>query len=73
VGEEGPELVKLPRGSTVYPAGQSKGMLSRMGGGGGKTVIEIKSGGSRLDDLLVELLRKAIRVRGGDVQLVLGR
>lgn len=36
------------------------------GGGGGVTSIEIRSGGSRLDDLLVELLKGAIRKRGGD-------
>ena len=37
------------------------------------TVIRIDSSGSRLDDLIVELLRKAIRAQGGNVQLVLGR
>ena len=37
------------------------------------TVIEIRSGGTRMDDLFVELLRRAIRVRGGNVQVVLGR
>jgi len=42
------------------------------GGGGGTVVLEIHSGGSRLDDLLVEVLRKSIRSRGGDVQVVLG-
>ncbi|MFD6421548.1 phage tail tape measure protein [Streptomyces sp. NPDC060198] len=36
-----------------------------------RTVIEIRSSGSRRDDLLLEELRNAIRVRGGDVQLVL--
>ncbi|WP_413102214.1 hypothetical protein [Streptomyces sp. Inha503] len=35
-------------------------------------VLEIRSGGSRMDDLLVELLRGAIRVKGGNVQRVLG-
>ncbi|MFI7072045.1 hypothetical protein [Micromonospora sediminicola] len=40
---------------------------------GGRTVIELRSGGSRLDDLLVELLRRAIADRGGNVQAVLGR
>lgn len=38
VGERGPELVNLPTGSTVYPTGQSMGMLdkaARNGGGGG--------------------------------------
>ena len=40
--------------------------------GAGATVIEIHSGGSRLDDALVEILRKSIRVKGGNVQVVLG-
>jgi phage-related protein len=35
--------------------------------------LVIKSGGSRLDDALVEVLRKAVRDKGGDVQKVLGR
>lgn len=35
--------------------------------------IVIKSGGSRLDDALVEVLRKAIADKGGNVQKVLGR
>ncbi len=45
------------------------------GGGqapGGPVVLEIHSGGSRLDDLLVEVLRKSIRSKGGNVQVVLG-
>ncbi|MEU0102232.1 phage tail tape measure protein [Streptomyces sp. NPDC006267] len=41
------------------------------GAAGGRTVIEIRSSGSRRDDLLLEELRHAIRVRGRDVQLVL--
>jgi len=36
-------------------------------------VLELHSGGSKLDDLLVEVLRKAVAVRGGDVQVVLGK
>ncbi len=35
-------------------------------------VVEIRSSGSKTDDLLLELLRKAIKVRGGNVQLILG-
>lgn len=73
INEAGPELVKLPNGSMIYPAGQSRGMWDNATKGKNKIVIEINSGGSRLDDMLVEILRKAIRVRGGDVQLVLGR
>lgn len=44
--------------------------VSRPGGGG--SVIEIRSGGSQLDDLLVEILARSVRRRGGNVQLVLG-
>jgi hypothetical protein len=73
VGEQGPELVKLPGGSTVIPAGQSATMAAQGGGGGGSMVLEIRSGGSRMDDLLVELLRNAVRSRGGNVQTVLGK
>lgn len=71
VGEQGPELVKLPFGSSVTGAGQTAAMMG--GGGGGTIVLEINSGGSKLDDLLVELLRKAVRDRGGNVQVVLGK
>lgn len=42
------------------------------GGGGGGAPIVIQSGGSQLDDLLVEILARAIRRRGRNVQLVLG-
>lgn len=65
VGEAGPELLSLPRGAAVTP-------LSRGAGAGGRTVIEIRSGGSKFDDLLVEVLRRSVRVQGGNVQVVLG-
>jgi phage-related protein len=58
-GSEG--LALLQAGETVTPAGQ-----------GGAMVLEIHSGGSKLDDLLVEVLRKAVRNKGGSVQVVLG-
>lgn len=74
VGERGAELVRLPYGSTVVPNGTTQAMLAGSGGGGGgRMVLEINSSGSRLDDLLVELLRRAVRTRGGNVQTVLGR
>ncbi|MFI8200028.1 phage tail tape measure protein [Streptomyces sp. NPDC085942] len=55
------------------PTGAAAGSYGAVGGGSapGRTVIEIRSSGSRRDDLLLEELRHAIRVRGGDVQLVL--
>lgn len=75
VGENGPEMVELPFGSRVIPSGQTASRVAEAGGGGEPTrlVLEINSGGARLDDLLLEVLRKSIRVRGGDVQLVLGK
>jgi len=60
-GAPGSEMLAiLQAGETVTPAG------------GGGAVLEIRSGGSQLDDLLVEVLSRAIRRRGGNVQLVLG-
>lgn len=71
VGEQGAELVRLPYGSTVYPAGQSRAMAAR-GGAGQPVVIEFVSSGGTADKLLLQWLRKSIRVRGGNVQLALG-
>jgi len=70
INERGPELVKFPSGSRVFSAEESKRIAGSKSSG--PTVIELRSGGSRLDDLLVEVIAKAVKVRGGDVQLVLG-
>lgn len=60
-GPAGSEMLAiLQAGETVTPAGQAG------------AVIEIRSGGTTLDDALVEILSRAVRVRGGNVQLVLG-
>jgi phage-related protein len=67
VGERGPETVRLPGGSRVSPS------AGGMSASGQPIVLEIRSGGARIDDMLVEILRKAVRVQGGNVQLVLGR
>jgi hypothetical protein len=67
----GPEIVRLPNGSMIYPAGQSAGMAAGWGSNE-PIVLEIRSGGSKLDDLLVEIIRRSIRIRGGNVQAVLG-
>jgi hypothetical protein len=58
-GTEG--LAILQAGERVTPAG-----------GRDRLVLEVHSGGSRLDDLLVEIIAGAVRDRGGDVGLVLG-
>jgi len=80
VPETGPAIVH--KGEIVIPEPQASRVRAGRetlgggapGGGGGAAVLrlEVSSGGSRLDDLLVELLRKSIRSKGGNVQVVLG-
>ena len=72
VGEQGPELVKLPSGSSVMPAGQTRQTL---GNGGGQVEVHliIDSAGSQLDNAIVQIIRKAVRTRGGNVQNALGQ
>jgi hypothetical protein len=53
-------MYQLHRGEAVTPAG------------GPRVVIELRSSGSKLDDLLMEALRRSIRVKGGNVQAVIG-
>lgn len=55
-------LAVLQAGETVIPAGA----------GGVRVVLEIKSAGGAEDDDLVRRIRRAVRVRGGSVQLALG-
>lgn len=43
------------------------------GGGGGATVVEVRSDGTAFADALVEVLASAINRQGGNVQAVLGR
>lgn len=67
VGEQGPELVSLPVGSMVNPAGSSSG------GGGGPAEVHVTIELSGTDNALLEILRRSIQIQGGDVQTVLGR
>jgi hypothetical protein len=75
VGEAGPELVRLPPGSHVRSANATRNMQNDRGGaGGGTSVIELRSDGGAAADLVVELLRRAVKRNGGNVQLaVMGR
>ena len=83
VGEEGPELLNLPGGSYVLPAGTTQALLSgrRMpalptagatGAGGGPIHITLRLGDRTLGEIVVDPLRRAVHARGGDVQAVLG-
>ncbi|GGN86409.1 hypothetical protein GCM10010112_67950 [Actinoplanes lobatus] len=47
--------------------------LSRLQQMLGRTVLELRSSGSAVDDFLIEILRGAIKPRGGNVQVVLGQ
>jgi hypothetical protein len=59
VGEHGPELARLPMGSTVYSNAQSQSMMSNGGGGPMKFVHEFIFGGgdSGLGTLLLKMQR----------------
>lgn len=75
-----PKLPQFHTGGTV-PGAPGQEMLAILQAGervtpstasDSPTTFVIKSGGSRFDDLLVEVLAGAVRDRGGDVQVVLG-
>jgi hypothetical protein len=64
VGEQGPELVSLPFGSTVHTAGATRNMLSQGGSGGNITVNLYVQGSIRSDRDLISLVRNEM-VNGG--------
>jgi hypothetical protein len=72
-----PHIPKFHTGGTV-PGAPGSEMLAMVQAGetirpaGAGSVLEIRSGGTQLDDLLVEILSRAVRRRGGNAQLVLG-
>ncbi len=71
VGEHGRELISgLPPGAMVHSNPDTERIMSQAGGPQ-RVVLEIRSGGSQLDEALLLILRSAVRVRGGNVQLVL--
>jgi hypothetical protein len=74
VGERGPELVNLKPGSMVTPAGKTRSIMNGGGTGNGEPIVinNYISAGAQFDDLLVEVLRRAVGRRGGNVQTVLG-
>lgn len=77
VGEQGPELVRLPQGAQVWPHGTSMGMLSRMGGGGGDVRLVWAGGpGDEVGKALWDWFKENVRVEGGggadSVQRALG-
>jgi hypothetical protein len=74
VGEDGPETIDLNSG-TVYPTANARMQDYARGrsGSGEPIVLELRSSGRDIDELLLRILHRAIHVRGGNVQVVLGR
>jgi hypothetical protein len=72
VGEQGPELVRLPGGSTVIPSGQSRTRAAQAVQGAPSTV-QVEWVGWNPADEFMSWLRKNIRIQGGNVQTALGR
>jgi len=65
----GGRLVNMSEGGedeAVIPLSKLQQMFGRM-------VLELRSSGSAVDDFLIEILRGAIKPRGGNVQVVLGQ
>lgn len=73
VGEQGPELVRLPYGSNVMPHGSSVGVAARSAGAPQQVTLQLEASDSATSRFLLEILRKSIRVKGGNVQVVLGQ
>lgn len=77
VNERGPELMKLPPGTSVRTAGDSaRDVAAAMGNSGGDGVARIwfdKASLSGLAAALMETLRGEIRGQGGNVQQALGQ
>lgn len=65
-------VVPGPTGQEVLAVLQAGERVIPLDGSGGGMTLVIDSGGSRLDDLLVQVLAQSIRAAGGNVQAVLG-
>lgn len=70
VGEHGPELVNLAPGSHVKSNPDTRRFFAKREEV--PSTLVLQSSGRRVDDLLVEVLREAIKQRGGNPVTVLG-
>ena len=75
VGELGPELVRLPQGSQVYPTGVTPGYANQGGGWGSMSItLSTQGGRSVFDQFMAEWIRNFVRVKGGgSVQKAFGK
>jgi len=73
VGEQGPELINLAPGSRVRSNPDSRRVM-RQDAPAEAPYLEIRSSGRSVDDLLLEILRRAVKTKGGNVQIaVMGK
>jgi hypothetical protein len=74
VNEQGPELLDLPPGTQVHSHPDSQQMLEQAAAAGSRSggMAQIEWVGGNAGDEFMAWLRKNIRVRGGNVQTVLG-
>lgn len=76
VGELGPELVRLPAGSQVYPHGVTPGYASQ-GGMGAMAMLQLEvssAGNTAFEQFMVMAIREWVRLKGGgNVQKAFGR
>jgi phage-related minor tail protein len=72
-GENGPELLDLPPGTTVHSAPDSQRIAATSGGGSREPIVVRFVGDSEIAALLLELIRRIVRTSGqNDVQLLFG-
>lgn len=75
VNERGPELMKLPPGTSVRTAGDSaRDVAAAMSGGGGSIQVDLHLDGRVIASATVDPMRKIVRDNfGGNVQAAYGR
>lgn len=75
VGEMGPELISLSPGTRVHSNSETRKMLGGGSANGDAQVIQlvVSTSGSSVEEFLAEIIRRYVRVKGGDVQAVFGR
>ena len=67
------QLAFLHKGEAIVPAEVNRHRVTSMGAGGnGSVSLRVDSSGSRMDDFLAEMIRRYVRVNGGNVQRVFG-
>lgn len=68
INERGAEILDLPNGTMVYPAGQSAGMMNKAMSGPTQIIVTVAGSGDELLNGIIKMLRFDIRsAAGGDV------